>query len=227
MNNRRCLAVGDIHGCHTALKTLLEFVDPRKEDQMVFLGDYIDRGPGTRQVIDRLLKLSEITSPVFIRGNHELMMLETRHHESSDSSWLSCWGLETLDSYGASTGPGWAKSIPESHWHFLETTVRYFETSSHIFVHACVEPEVEMAGQTDEFLCWEYFENLRPHRSGRRVVCGHTPQRLGRIGDKGYGVCIDTGAIYDGWLSCLDVESNRYWQANELGATRAGRLEKG
>lgn len=73
-------------------------------------------------------------------------------------------------------------------------------------------------------LFWERFERLAPHKSGKRVICGHTAQHSGRIRESRQGSCIDTGAGYGGWLTCLETETRRFWQANEQGETRQGQL---
>ena len=128
----RTLAIGDIHGSYTALTTLLERVRPRPNDRLVFLGDYIDRGPGSRQVIDTLLELRKSCSPVFIRGNHEVMFLQSRIDPDQSNLWQSYGGLETLHSYGAQYRDDWVSLIPNAHWEFFEQTIRYLETDSHM-----------------------------------------------------------------------------------------------
>jgi len=220
----RTLAIGDIHGCNTALVTLLETVQPLREDRIVFLGDYIDRGPTSRQVIETLLDLKKSCSPVFIRGNHEIMILDSREDSLKDNLWQSYGGLDTLFSYGANYRQDWASLIPDSHWGFFEGTTRYFETDTNIFVHACLDPDLDLEEQPDWLLYWEFFDRIQPHKSGKIIVCGHSPQRPGLIKDVGFALCIDTGPATGGWLTCLDVSSGKYWQASEKGDTRDGRL---
>jgi serine/threonine protein phosphatase 1 len=97
----RTLAIGDIHGCNTALTNLLKAVQPSREDQIIFLGDYIDRGPSSREVIETLLGLQKSCSPIFLRGNHEVMILDAHNDPLKSDLWQSYGGLETLFSYGA------------------------------------------------------------------------------------------------------------------------------
>jgi len=220
----RTLAIGDIHGCHTALTCLLRAVQPAREDRVVFLGDYIDRGPATRAVLDTLLGLGESCRPVFLRGNHEVMILEGRGDPLKASLWQSYGGLEALDSYGAAFAADWAAAIPAAHWRFLENTQRFFETERQIFVHAGLDPELDLGEQPDRFLFWEFFDEIRPHKSKKRLLCGHTPQRSGEIKDLGFAVCIDTWAVRGGWLTCLDVNTGHYWQASEPGKMREGTM---
>ena len=221
----RTLAIGDIHGCDTALKQLLRQIQPTSSDRIIFIGDYIDRGPASRQVIDSLLDLKKTCSPVFLRGNHEVMILAARESFLKAGAWQSCGGLETALSYGSNFSQDWESAVPESHWAFLEQTVRFFETDKHIFVHACLDPELDLSDQPDWLLFWEFFDRIRPHKSGKRVVCGHTRQHSGSVKDLGFAVCIDTGPVTGGWLTCLDVDSGKCWQANEKGETRTGTLQ--
>lgn len=221
----RILAIGDIHGCNTALTALLQQVQPGPDDQLIFLGDYIDRGRATRSVIDTLIQLPATCATVFLRGNHEAMMLEARTDTFCSDGWQGCGGLETLYSYEAQFRPNWPELIPAAHWKFFESTIRHFETDTHIFVHAGVNPTLDLTEQPDWVVYWSsFFELKTPHKSGKKIICGHTTQITGMISDVGHAICLDTGAAYGGWLTCLDVNSGKYWQANERGARRDGML---
>jgi serine/threonine protein phosphatase 1 len=222
----RTLAIGDIHGCDVALTTLLEQVAPRPEDRLVFLGDYIDRGPASREVVESLLNLKKESRTVFLRGNHEAMILDAREDALKANVWQSYGGFEALISYHAEYNQKWAKVIPNSHWEFFKRTERYFETEGHIFVHACLDGEADMDDQPDWLLYWEPVDRLKPHKSGKSIVCGHSPQRSGQILDLGFALCIDTGAVNGGWLTCLDVSSGEWWQSNEKRQTRMGSIAK-
>ena len=220
---QRHLAIGDIHGCRKAFETLLEFVSPAKRDIIVTLGDYVDRGPDSAGVIDVLLKLERSNSLVALRGNHECMLLESRESESWRRSWLKHGGAETLASYGIEHSDEAAlKKIPPAHLDFLANRLLpFWECDSSIFVHAFAESDRSLEAQPDASLYWRKFVNPKPHMSRKKVICGHTPQRNGVPGQANGWVCIDTFA-YDaaGWLSCLDVENEVVWQANEAGSTR-------
>jgi serine/threonine protein phosphatase 1 len=224
MSLMRTLAVGDIHGADIALKCLLEAVRQQPSDQIIFLGDYVDRGPGSREVIDTLLGLEKVCLPIFLRGNHEIMFMDSRADPLDAREWKLYGGLETLSSYGCQHRDDWPAGIPEFHWRFIESTRSYFETPTHIFVHAAVDPEMEMSEQPDWLLFWEFFGRQQPHKSGKRIICGHSLQRSGEINDVGFATCIDTGAAMAGWLTCLDADSGQYWQGNEQGETRSGML---
>ena len=218
MRNR---AIGDIHGCLRALDLLLEMVQPQPDDLVVTLGDYVDRGPDSCGVLDRLLDLHRQCKMVSLRGNHDIMMLESRDKLSVFEDWLDSGGTATLRSYGIE--PCWntfADGIPPAHWSFLkERCLPYYETDTHFFVHANAYPDMPLGGQPDHMLFWERLnpEHMRVHESGKIMVCGHTSQRSGRPMDFGYAVCIDTWVYGDGWLTCLDVSSGQYWQTNQKG----------
>jgi len=217
----RHLAIGDIHGCINALRSLVDAVEPRADDTIVTLGDYVDRGPDSRAVLDLLIKLDETHRLVALRGNHEIMMLDARTKKSWFEPWVSYGGEATLRSYGSSFD-----DVPESHIDFLESSlVSYYECDTHFFVHANANPNVALAEQSDASLYWQKYKDPDRHCSGKIMVCGHTPQKSGLPHSNGHSVCIDTWACGEGWLSCLDVDSGIVWQANEAGETRRFPLD--
>jgi serine/threonine protein phosphatase 1 len=219
----RVLAIGDIHGCDTALETLLGQLQITGHDTVVLLGDIVDRGPGTRQVIERLMDLKSECRLHFVMGNHEQMLLSALDHSAEMSRWLMYGGREVLDSYGADSGIG---TIPETHLEFLRSAQDFCETATEIFVHANLEPGIPLAEQNIEWLRWARFTGREePLESGQRVLCGHTAQKSGLPAPIRGWVCIDTHVYADdGWLTCLDVQTDEFFQANERGQFRTGQL---
>jgi serine/threonine protein phosphatase 1 len=222
----RVLAIGDIHGCSCQLDDLLGWVRPAPEDLVVALGDYVDRGPDTRGVLDRLIELKRGGMRlVCLRGNHEVMMLAARDGERSD--WLDVGGAQTLRSYGPA--PGLASTfedVPAEHWEFLELNLLdYYETDRFIFAHAGVLPDLDLDEQPDYALYWDFLGDAMRHQSGKTVVCGHTSQKSGVPKVVPGAVCIDTYAYGGGWLTCLDTASGRYWQTATGGRRREGRVD--
>ena len=215
----RTLAIGDIHGCLKSLETLADFVDFSPEDTIITLGDYIDRGPSAKGVIDYLLKLRESHQVITLKGNHELMMEESRTEYDDLMNWLLNGGIETLNSFNAVE----FEQIDQKYWDFFESCLGYHETDNHIFVHAGLIPDKPLDEQTDHAKFWLRFNETEQHNSGKLIICGHTPQKPGVPTVKDHAICIDTGACNEGWLTCLDVESGDYWQANEKGKTRQGK----
>lgn len=212
----RTFAIGDVHGCHHALVTLLDMLAVTAADTVVFLGDVIDRGPATRQVIDDILALARRTKVVCLMGNHEEMMRDAISGRGLFNTWLDVGGKATLDSYG-----GAIENIPPQHLRFLVSTRPYYETDTEIFVHASLEPELSLPNQTAIFLRWKHLGGSEsPHISGKRVICGHTPQSDGVPLVFNGWVCLDTFAHGGQWLSALDVQTNEVFQASEDGQTR-------
>ncbi len=223
----RYLAIGDIHGCFTALTTLAVFVPFRPDDVLITLGDYVDRGPDSYAVLDWLVAARQRGNLVALRGNHELMMLQARESKESLRSWLECGGDATLASYSPLGDAGLLVDVPDTHWQFLEGGLSaWHEIPTHFFVHANAYPDCPLGEQPDFMLYWESFADPPPHESGKVMVCGHTPQKLGQPRNIGHAVCIDTWAYGRGWLTCLDVASGHYWQANQNGRTQQGWLEE-
>ncbi len=213
----RTIAIGDVHGCSAALDTLLREIGPDVTDTIVALGDYIDRGPSSREVIERLLRLADECKFVPLLGNHEAMLMMAREREEELDFWLTCGGRETLDSYG-----GELKSIPAAHFEFMDSCRASYETATHFFLHANYDAELPLEEQTEYVLLWKHLseEAPPPHSSGKTAVVGHTPQLDGDILDMGHLICIDTFCFGTGWLTALDVGSRQVWQADREGRLR-------
>jgi serine/threonine protein phosphatase 1 len=239
---KRILAIGDIHGCSVAFDALLEVVNPGTDDLVITLGDYIDRGPDSNKVLERLIKLHETIPIVSLSGNHEEMVLEWRKNNyDATLTWWANGGLATLKSY-CQGDEGWliemfwksfspiqagehhaaaCELIPQSHWELIENCNYWFETKDWIFVHGQLDPDLGLAEQSLYNLHWARFhKSQRPHKSGKKVICAHTPQVNGLPIDIGHAVCIDTYLYGGQWLTCLDVRGGKYYQANALGETR-------
>jgi serine/threonine protein phosphatase 1 len=224
----RLLAIGDIHGCLGPFDDLLAFVQPTADDQLILLGDYVDRGPDSRGVLERILELRSRRPVVCLRGNHEIMMLEAWKGGREDKKmWLSVGGVQCLGSYGLVPGrSGTFDDIPASHWHFLENDLLpYHETERFIFVHAGLSYGLEMAEQSDNTLYWEFLGTEMKHQSGKTAIVGHSTQKSGVPKVVPGAVCIDTNCCGGGWLTCLDVIHGRYWQVDPMGRKREGRLD--
>lgn len=215
----RVLAIGDIHGQSTALAALLEAVQPESADIVVTLGDYVDGGPDSASVLDMLIELHRTANHVALRGNHDQMMLDARVDESDLDLWLTLGGEKTLSSYPGGELP----SVPEAHWLFLERScVDSYETDTHIFVHAHLEPDLPVDQQPTKALHWRSLNLAAPHCSGKTVICGHTPQESGLPANHGHTICLDTAE----WLTCLEISSGQLWQTNDEGQCRRSNLQQ-
>jgi serine/threonine protein phosphatase 1 len=215
----RVIAIGDIHGCLDSLNAVLDAIAPTKSDTIVTLGDYVDRGPDSKGVIDRLISLSQDCTLVPLIGNHEEMMLEVVNDVSEPYHWLQFGGVDTLDSYGFS---GSMSVIPDSHRQFFDQLLDYFETESHFFVHANYEADQELAEQSIEYLRWIKLtdEMPAPHINGKRAVVGHTHDHAGEIFEAPHLVCLDTYCYGGRWLTAMDTSSGQLWQSDPEGNLR-------
>ncbi|OAI48396.1 serine/threonine protein phosphatase [Planctomycetaceae bacterium SCGC AG-212-F19] len=244
----RILAIGDIHGCLTALDRLLAEVRPERDDLIITLGDYVDRGPDSKGVIDRLLELRQACNLIALRGNHDFMMVEAwkRYQErqylrdqpagwfpgeeemlsTEERDWLMMGGRQTLASYAPADRSGKLTDVPAVHWDFLENIcLDCCETDRHFYVHANVYPDMPLTEQPTYMLHWEKLFDAPPHCSGKTMICGHTAQRSGKPVNLGCAICLDTWVYGAGWLTCLDVNSGRIWQANQNGDARTDHLD--
>ena len=210
----RILAIGDVHGCNGLLKRLLDRIgiDPLA-DTLIFIGDYLDRGLEVRGVIDTLLDLKE-TCPnlICLKGNHESMFLNYYLEGRDEELFLSNGGQKTLDSYGITfdyTGKG--TGFPENHLRFLASLPLSHETGEYFFVHAGLRPGIAIADQSPEDMLWIRHEFIDSSWDfGRTVVFGHTPLSKPLIEKKKIG--IDTGAVYGGRLTCIELPSRKITQ---------------
>ena len=218
----RTIAIGDIHGCASALSALLKAVSPQGEDTLVFLGDYVDRGPDSADVIEQVVSLVGHCHVVPLIGNHELMMLNAVNDSRQMQFWTQHGGAETLASYGGSLA-----HVPPHHRAFFQNCVRYHETENHMFVHANYDPGLDLDEQSDDLLFWQHMTSRfpEPHISGKTVVVGHTPQLDGLPVDHGHIKLLDTFCYGGQWLTAYDVDSQRLWQANNHAETREAILE--
>lgn len=204
----RLLAVGDIHGCLDQLKTLMARVVPTPGDQVIFLGDYVDRGPFSAGVIDHLIEFSRIfPATLFLRGNHEQMF--TDYLEGHDpTAFFMNGGLKTLHSYKRSGQ--WP--VPSTHRAFIKNLLNYYETDDHIFVHAGLRPGIPLTDQQCDDLLWIRREFISSDYDwGKTVVFGHTPLREPLLSETRLG--LDTGCVYGRQLSCCDVRTRQIWQS--------------
>lgn len=218
----RTLAIGDIHGCSAAFDHILRLARPEPDDTLIILGDVVDRGPDSRGVVARLIQLKSYCRLILLKGNHEVMMLESRFDPLWDQDWRGHGGRHTLKSYAPGKENPTHSDVPPVHWEFLEHEfLNYWETDSHIYVHAGLAPDIPLAEQQTLQLFWEFISReTRAHMSGKTIICGHTSQSTGVPLNLGHTVCIDTWAYGGGFLSCLDVGSGIVYQASQSGMKR-------
>jgi serine/threonine protein phosphatase 1 len=164
MPTSRLIAIGDVHGCVLALDTVLEAIEPAPGDRLIFLGDMIDQGRESRDVLERIIALRKRCDVVLIQGNHEEMMYAAREDEKALRYWENCGGVATINSYRFG---GTLADIPAEHWRLLNTCLPYYETDECIFSHANYLPDLPMAQQSEFSLRWELFDR-RSHGTKER-----------------------------------------------------------
>ncbi len=210
----RTIAIGDIHGCSDALRALLTEVNPQSDDTIITLGDYVDRGPDSADVIEQMVELVSRCNLIPLLGNHELMMLQAVRDEGEMSFWQGNGGDATIASYG-----GDIRNVPQHHRMFFQHCVQFHETETQMFVHANYVYDLQLHEQPESILFWEHIleDPPPPHISGKRVFVGHTPQQDGMVRDLGHVVLLDTFCFGGKNLSAMDVDAEHVWQADNHG----------
>lgn len=211
----KIFAIGDIHGCFDKLQRLiLEIKADPANDTLVFIGDYIDRADGGRDVVDYILKLKKTFQNVIcLRGNHESMLLRFLDGVEDDI-YLANGGFATLKAYGISRSDApkvRKKKIPPDHLKFFKTLLPYYETDQFIFVHAGLIPGRELNEQSLYDMQWIRQTFIDSDDDfGKRVVFGHTHFSEPLVEDNKIG--IDTGAVYGGSLTCVELPALKFYQ---------------
>ena len=192
------IIIGDIHGCIKSLNALLDKLEAHRDRTFVFLGDYIDRGPDSRAVIDRLIELRSKCQCVFLRGNHEQMAIEALLDDDQENwdHWFDNGGRWTMDSYRRS---GTDLVETAGHLDFMLATDFHYETPDFLCVHGGINPFISVAenlAQVDpyEFL-WErrHIQTVVPDWE-KTVIFGHTPMREVKMEKNMIG--LDTGCVF-------------------------------
>jgi calcineurin-like phosphoesterase family protein len=219
----RVYAIGDIHGRADLIDQVFRRIDadlaavPVRRAIHVLLGDYIDRGPGSREVLDRLIGRGRNHETVCLKGNHEMFVTEFLGNPQSLDEWRRYGGLETLMSYGlapsmkggaaeqAGLAAALERALPDEHRAFLASLRPCFTCGDFFFVHAGVRPRVPLERQDEHDLLW-IREDFLLHEDDfeKIVVHGHTPVSQPDI--RANRINIDTGAYATGQLTCLAIE---------------------
>lgn len=232
-DNMRVYAIGDIHGYADVLDDMHRRIavdiesNPVDKAQIVYLGDYVDRGPDSRGVIERLVE-RELYAPtiehIYLLGNHEDAMLSflTNAPEamSEHADWLMYGGLETLESYDirpdmsltkpdmiADIGRDLKTKMPKPHQEFLKNLKLYYEVGGYLFVHAGIKPGVKLERQDKHDFTFRrepFMSYEKPHPW--RVVHGHTPSKDKQVDIRPNRINIDTGLYMGGALSCIALQ---------------------
>ena len=226
----RLIAIGDIHGELDQLNRLLNSIAPTDNDRFVFLGDYIDRGKNSKGVVERLIRFrEEFPETIFIRGNHDQMMLDALIEEGvitghplrdQSSAYRACasesdieiflfnGGKQTLRSYRISH----FTDFPKEHIAFLQSTRLWWRHEKFVFVHAGIEQGLPLEMQDPFVLMWERLSP--PGQDGEIHVIGHHPTTDGEPYFEPGRYNLDTGAVYGRTLTACDVLTRQVWQVS-------------
>jgi serine/threonine protein phosphatase 1 len=223
----RIYAVGDIHGRADLLAGIIDRIGvdmdrhPGRRATTIFLGDYVDRGPDSRSVVDMLLALSRGEGTVCLKGNHEAVLVRFLHDPSLWDTWAAFGGVQTLRSYGlrvptclsredqVRVAEEFRQALPWEHLHFLEGLALTYISGDVIFVHAGLRPNVPMDQQEEEDLLWirrPFLDHREPFEYF--VVHGHTPVESPEV--HANRINIDTGAYATGRLSCVVLDGHSF-----------------
>jgi serine/threonine protein phosphatase 1 len=215
----KIFAFGDIHGEFFKLEKLVDRLYFSDEDTLVFLGDYIDRGKMSFEVIDYLIELNKKYNCVFLYGNHESMFMDFMSGINEDM-FVCNGGNKTIKSYGKhgynikNNTYYLNRKMPLKHIKFYQKLLRYYETKDYIFVHAGVCPGISLEESSDDILLWTRDFSYVNFYDGKPVVFGHTPNS--QILNEDHKICIDTGACFEsmGDLTCVELPGRHFYRQN-------------
>jgi serine/threonine protein phosphatase 1 len=229
----RVYAVGDIHGCFDELQILVSYLKTSEgvgaNDLVIFIGDYIDRGDKSKEVIEYLVQLKrEWPKTVFIKGNHEDMLLDfLGFGGDSGDVYLDNGGAEFLKSYGLnlfSPPSEVLKALPPEHLEFLKNLEVGVVLAEFVFVHAGVRPGVDLAAQNPRDLMWIRGDFVHAeHNVGKTVVFGHTPFEDVFL-NLPYKIGIDTGVVFGNTLSIVELVHGSLFQVGR-GESKVKRFD--
>lgn len=211
----RTFAIGDIHGCiKTFEKLLFNEIQIQETDNIYCIGDYIDRGKKSKEVIDLILQLNRYGYQIYtIRGNHEQMMLDAIDNEAAMGIWMMNGGKVTMQSFGIKS----LNDLSEIYVSFLNQTEFYLKTEQYIFAHAGLNFEIENIFEDKEAMLWVRDSNpQQPALGNKLMIHGHTPETLKYIlNQKGNCINIDGGCVYIhikhlGNLVAIDLNERKF-----------------
>jgi serine/threonine protein phosphatase 1 len=204
-------AIGDLHGCMDKLSEIVRCCHDDaagRSMRHVFLGDSVDRGPDSRGVVQFLMDLqrSHADRDIFLKGNHEDLMVTAADSDFFEERWLTNGGIQTLKSYGLTS----AAEIPADHVNWLRRLPLFFDDGLRFFVHAGVHPDRPLDRQDDDDLLWIRKPFLTSERDyGRLIVHGHTPIAGGEPDVRTNRLNLDTGAVFGGPLTAAVFDAQQ------------------
>ncbi|MFC2086802.1 metallophosphoesterase family protein [Bacteroidota bacterium] len=217
-------AIGDIHGCIRPFRVLLEDeIRPGKDDKIILLGDYVDRGSDSKAVVDYIIELQKNEYDIIpLKGNHEVMLLESTRSEISLLNWLYNGGGETLKSYDIYS----IAELDKVYIDFYNNLPYYYSLGDYYFVHAGFNDDIENPFEDKYHMIWKYREKYdHPVFKNKTIVHGHFPVRKIKITENeknnSTDINVDSGCVYTetegyGMLSAIELNSMQIFSVNNL-----------
>ena len=163
----RLIGISDIHGEYEKLCSVLNKIDPKKEDTIIFMGDYIDRGNKSKEVVDKIISMQEICSCVYLIGSHEYALLHAQSDEYYNYLFWNYGGVETAKSYGS------FENILKTHGQFFKSLKYYYLTDKYLFIHAGLKPGISLENQREEDMVYirkEFYS--QKHSLPQKIIFG-------------------------------------------------------
>lgn len=226
----RLYVIGDIHGCidllrqkHARIEADVKTGGAGVECAVIYLGDYIDGGPSSRDVIETVMgDAPKGTKKITLMGNHERLLLDFLDDAGAGEKWLELFGRTTIESYGVTVPPGHLGheqllalqsslrgKLPKKHIRFLKSLRPFHICGDYAFVHAGIRPGTAISDQSPEDLLWIRNEFLSSRLEHEKVIVhGHSFSRRPRV--RAYRMGIDTGSFFTGRLTCLVLEQRTH-----------------
>jgi serine/threonine protein phosphatase 1 len=200
--NKRLFAIGDIHGCFDSFRTLVEQkIQIKKSDKIILLGDYIDRGTHSKEVLDYIIDLQNNGFDIVpLTGNHEVMLLDAFYNDEHLSLWIQNGGTKTLKSFGI----GSLKNLDPEYITFFEGLSYYFAIEEYLFVHAGFNDRIDNPFDDQYSMIWERKESYRhPLLKDKTIVHGHNPVPVTickeSLQSNNKVINLDTGCVYSNY----------------------------
>lgn len=197
--SKRIFAIGDIHGCFDSLKELVENkIQLKNSDKLILLGDYIDRGDKSKEVVDYIIELQEKGFDIVpLMGNHEILLLDAFENQKNISKWIQNGGNETLKSFEITS----IKNIDPKYLKFFKELKYYYSWDDFLFVHAGFNDNLVNPFSDFYSMLWKCKESYNnPLLTGKTIVHGHNPVSVSKCEDivesKLSVINIDTGCVY-------------------------------
>lgn len=210
MKSTRLIAITDIHGEINKLNSLIDKLEIRPDDTIIFMGDYIDRGPDSKGVVDKVISMSSVCKCIYLKGSHEYAYLQARKGDDYyDYLFWNYGGVQTVESYGS------FENIYKVHGEFLENLKPYYITEDYLFIHAGIRPEIPFEEQDERDFYYIRGEFIyKKHNLDKKIIFGHTDFKQPQIQpDK---ICIDTGCgkYPNACLTAIILPEERFVQSD-------------